>query len=165
MNGRGLKAQMYGWCSSLVHGVDSTKSYPVFINKPDSSFSPSLHPSIPPSRLSLHLHQPPFSPAIQLLLSPGQQAIQKAVAEQRQAVSCQLSERERERGRERPSSLSTKRYCLATNHGHPHHRHPQHSPSLCRKNRLAMKSTQWEGNYSWLLWGVCSCGDYGHLVG
>lgn len=87
---------MYGWCSSLVHGVVSTKSHPVFIHKPDSS---SFPPSLPPSPLPV---SPciSISPHFHLLLSPGQQAIQKAVAWQRQAVSCQLSGRDRGRARE-----------------------------------------------------------------
>lgn len=69
--------------------VDST------ISRPDSTRN----------RLLLLLPHPFMSllassaPHFQLLLLPGQQAIQKAVAEQQQAVSCQVSGRERERGR------------------------------------------------------------------
>ncbi len=134
---RRLLAHMYGWCNCLIHGVDSTKA--TQFSAISQTPPPPLPPS-PPSHFSSHLHQPPFSPAIQLLLSPGQQAIQIAVAEQRQAVSCQLSERERERGRERPSSLSTKRYyCLATNHGHPHP--PTSSLSLQEKQAGCEKYT------------------------
>lgn len=115
MNGPRIVSTNVWRCSCFIHEVESTKSHPVFSHKPDSS---SFSLSIPPSRFSLHLHQPPFSPAIQLLLSPGQQAIQKAVAEQRQAVSCQLSERERERERETFQSVN-KALLLPSNQSWP----------------------------------------------
>lgn len=107
----------------------STKSHPVFLRKPDSS---SFPPSLPLSHHSLHHHQPPIFTCCchqgnrqfkKLLLSNGRQY----------AAS---SWRDRKRERERPSSLSTKRYyCLATIHGLPHLPHPHHPLSLSREKK------------------------------
>ena len=87
---------MYGWCSSLVHGVVSTKSHPVFIHKPDSS---SFPPSIPPF---LSLLASPSAPIFTCCCHQGNRQFKKLLlGNGRQYPASSREEIERERRRER----------------------------------------------------------------
>lgn len=89
---------MYGWCSSLIHGVVSTKSHPVFIHKPDSSsFPPSLHPPF------LSLLASPSAPIFTCCCHQGNRQFKKLLlgnGRQYPASSREEIEGERERRRE-----------------------------------------------------------------
>lgn len=102
---------------------------PNFTRKLDSSssFPP---PTILLSHLSMHFHQPPFSPAAVTRATGNSKSCCWATAG---SILPALGEREWERKRDRPSTLSTKRYYyLATNYGLPHSPHP-HWPLFARK--------------------------------
>lgn len=124
-----------GWCSSLVHRVDSTKSHPVFIHKTDSS---SVPPSLPPLPVSPCIS---ISPHFHLLFSccchQGNRQFKKLLLSNgRQYPASAQRGSEREGERETFQSVN-KALLLPSNQPWPPPPSPSPSP-----NRLAVKSTQ-----------------------
>lgn len=119
---------MYGWCSRYTQ-LKATQFFSVS-QTPPLFLPPSPFPITPCITIS-----PPFSPAAVTRATGNSKSCCWATAGS-MLPALEKIERERKRERERPSSLSTKRYyCLATIHGLPHLPHPHHPLSLSRKKK------------------------------
>lgn len=121
---------MYGWCSRYTQ-LKATQFFSVS-QTPPLFLPPSPFPITPCITIS-----PPFSPAAVTRATGNSKSCCWATAGSMRPALEKI-EQERKRERERPSSLSTKRYyCLATIHGLPHLPHPHHPLSLSRKKKQA----------------------------